>query len=169
MSDETPEYWHLWDDVETSGDLAARLMSPGEIVILIDSGGGALGTGLSLGEIIRYRKSPTSCIVTGNCQSSAALVFAACRERYTMSHSLFLFHPTKLDEQGTIQDLNNLLPLVKRNDEEFMKRLAKYLGIKVKSVKELHSTNDRWLTADRVIKLGWALPWPPKKTRSTRS
>jgi ATP-dependent protease ClpP protease subunit len=64
----------------------------GECVLYFDSPGGNPYSALAVVSLLKLRRLQTTGVVLGECSSSALLVFAACRRRFTGPLCTFLFH-----------------------------------------------------------------------------
>ena len=66
-----------------------------EVNLLIDSGGGFVGYGLDMFDVISASDSPVTGIVIGHAHSMAAVVLQGCTKRVAMPHSEICVHPIK--------------------------------------------------------------------------
>jgi ATP-dependent protease ClpP protease subunit len=84
-------------------DETRRLFNPnGEILILIDSGGGDCNSGFTLADMIRSHGHVTG-LTLGLCDSMAIPVLQACRTRLATPKASFFFH--SLETKVTVRNL----------------------------------------------------------------
>ena len=129
-----------------------------ELCLLISSPGGNVDPGIA---IYNFLKGLSIEVIThnyGSCDSIAALVFCAGKERYTVSNSRFLIHGIGLDVQNKRFNETNLketLNSLKNQRETISKIIAEECKKKVEDV-ERDILKGIVLNPEEAIKYGLA-------------
>lgn len=133
-------------------------VSPGEeITFYINSGGGEVGNGLALYDVMQYITSPVRTVCVGLAGSMAAVLFAAGDRREMFKHSKVMIHDPSISGNLTTKALE--LQIVSQDLMDTRKALAeilsKHTGQPLESIFE-HTITDTYFDAESAIEFGLA-------------
>ncbi len=132
--------------------------APGkEIRILINSGGGEVGRGLALYDVMQSITSPIHTICIGIAASMAAVLFAAGDKRELYPHSKIMIHDPSI--AGTLfskaLELKNISDNLLTVRQSLAEILAKHTGQSIETI--LEKTNvDSYFDAESAVRFGLA-------------
>lgn len=133
-------------------------IAPGEeITFYINSGGGEVGNGLALYDVMQHISSPVHTVCVGMAASMAAVLFAAGDHREMFSHSKVMIHDPAISGLSRTNALE--LQVVSQDLLDTRKSLAeilaKHTGQTVESILE-KTTTDCFFDAESAIEFGLA-------------
>ena len=132
--------------------------APGEeITMFINSGGGQVGNGLALYDVMRQISSPVRTICMGHACSMAAVLFAAGDKREIYSHSKVMIHDPSISGRLTskaleLQALSEDLLATRQTIAEI---LSLHTGQTIKAILE-KTCIDSYFNAEEAIEFGLA-------------
>ena len=135
-----------------------ELFSEGEeITFYINSGGGEVGNGLALYDVMQYISSPVRTVCVGLAASMAAVLFAAGDRREMFSHSKVMIHDPSISGRMTrnaleLQVMSQDLMDTRRSLAEI---LAKHTGRTAEEILE-KTVTDCFFDAESAIEFGLA-------------
>jgi ATP-dependent Clp protease protease subunit len=150
-------------DEDSVNSLVTQLLylekaSPGEeITFYINSGGGEVGNGLALYDVMQYISSPVRTVCVGLAASMAAVLFAAGDRREMFSHSKVMIHDPSISGRLTrnaleLQVMSQDLMDTRRSLAEI---LAKHTGRTAEEILE-KTVTDCFFDAESAIEFGLA-------------
>ena len=150
-------------DEDSVNSLVTQLLylekaSPGEeITFYINSGGGEVGNGLALYDVMQYISSPVRTVCVGLAASMAAVLFAAGDRREMFSHSKVMIHDPSISGRMTrnaleLQVMSQDLMDTRRSLAEI---LAKHTGRTAEEILE-KTVTDCFFDAESAIEFGLA-------------
>lgn len=128
-----------------------------ELYFLISSGGGDVGSGLSLAAVIKSLSIKTTMHNISTVDSVANVVFSAATERYATNNSSFLFHGIQLnfkDAHFTSSQLDEQLQVAIRMEEDIAKNVASNIDSKFETIKELINRAKKVVSVEEAKQLG---------------
>ena len=144
----------------------------GDILILINSGGGSVYSGeLVIDSILaaQNKKIKIICLVSGSAMSMAFNIFIYCDKRVVFKHSKLMFHPVRLSFP-LLADINGMrcVPLTSKQffkysisldriDERYVGKIAEVTGIPIEDVWTYYN-EERYFTGRELQKLS-RKPW----------
>ena len=150
-------------DDESVNSLITQLLylekvAPGEeITFYINSGGGEVGNGLALYDVMQHISSPVHTICVGMAASMAAVLFSAGDRREMFAHSKVMIHDPSISGLSHTNALE--LQVVSKDLLETRKSLAeilsKHTGQTVDTILE-KTVTDCFFTAEEAIEFGLA-------------
>jgi ATP-dependent Clp protease protease subunit len=126
-----------------------------DIIMMIDSGGGSVKSGLTIYDTINYISPDVSTINTGMCASMASVLISsgAKGKRSSLIHSKIMTHMVSHGSQGNVQDTRiNQMEAEKYNYILF-KILAENSGKTFDEIFEI-SRNDKWFNSHESLQFG---------------
>lgn len=132
--------------------------APGEeITMFINSGGGQVGNGLALYDVMRQISSPVRTICMGHACSMAAVLFAAGDKREIYSHSKVMIHDPSISGRLTskaleLQALSEDLLATRQTIAEI---LSLHTGQTIEAILE-KTCIDSYFNAEEAIEFGLA-------------
>lgn len=153
----------LWSDVdhETACQFAITLMTvdqtPGPIRVIMNSCGGHSEAGLAIYDVIKTAKNRVSIDAFGACQSIAAIILQAGRERRLSQNAEFMIHNGSVSMEGS-ENGPGMVTVGKQlctTDRRMHRLLAKRSKLTEAQIREQCRT-DFYLTAQQAVKLGFA-------------
>ena len=132
--------------------------SPGEeITFYINSGGGEVGNGLALYDVMQYISSPVRTVCVGLAASMAAVLFAAGDRREMFTHSKVMIHDPAISGTMTMKalEIQTMSQDMMATRQALAEILAKHTGQPLESILEKTMT-DYFFDAEEAIAFGLA-------------
>lgn len=133
------------------------------ITIYVNSGGGAVGAGLAMMQLIYRARTlynvTINTVVTGYAYSMGAIVLQAGDKRLIGSFSTLMLHSPQWELSGTDQRIFNDYAILARHYKNLVSNIFAQRSGKHNSdwwERFIYSGRDRFLTADEAIELGLA-------------
>lgn len=132
--------------------------APGEeITFYINSGGGEVGNGLALYDVMQHITSPVHTVCVGLAASMAAVLFAAGDRRELFAHSKVMIHDPSISGRLTKKalELKMMSQDLMETRQALAEILAKHTGQPLESILEKTMT-DSFFDAEGAIEFGLA-------------
>ncbi len=150
-------------DEDSVNSLVTQLLylekvSPGEeITFYINSGGGEIGNGLALYDVMQYISSPVRTVCVGLAASMAAVLFAAGDRREMFSHSKVMIHDPAISGRMTRNalELQVMSQDLMETRQALAEILAKHTGRTVEDILE-KTVTDCYFDAEGAVEFGLA-------------
>lgn len=150
-------------DDESVNSLITQLLylekdAPGEeITLYINSGGGEVGNGLALYDVMQHISSPVRTVCVGMAASMAAVLFAAGDRREIFAHSKVMIHDPSISglERTNALELQAFSQNLLETRKSLAEILAKHTGQSVESILEKTMT-DCFFDAESAVEFGLA-------------
>ena len=150
-------------DDESVNSLITQLLylekdAPGEeITLYINSGGGEVGNGLALYDVMQHISSPVRTVCVGMAASMAAVLFAAGDRREIFTHSKVMIHDPSISglEHTNALELQAFSQNLLETRKSLAEILAKHTGQSVESILEKTRT-DCFFDAKSAVEFGLA-------------
>jgi ATP-dependent Clp protease protease subunit len=126
-----------------------------DITLHIDSGGGSVGSGLSLLDVMNYIKSDIVTVNTGMCASMASVLLSSGTKgkRSSLMYSKVMTHMVSHGTRGNIQDTRINQMEAEKTNYILFKILAENCGKTFDEIFEI-SRKDKWFNSDEALKFG---------------
>lgn len=126
-----------------------------DIIIHVDSPGGAVYSGLSIIDVMNYISSDVVTINTGMAASMGSLLLGAGTKgkRFALPFSRVMLHQSSGGIQGNIQDAEVGWIEWQKLNEQLFQLLGSYCNKTTEQVK-LDATRDKWLSATEALEYG---------------
>jgi ATP-dependent protease ClpP protease subunit len=88
----------------------------GRITLVVNSQGGSVESGRKIMDLLKNKKKPIDCVVTGAAASMAFTILTLCDTRYSLPTSFFLVHDVRIQYQYvvlTVQEMEQELQELK--------------------------------------------------------
>jgi ATP-dependent Clp protease protease subunit len=127
----------------------------GEILMIINSPGGAADTGFGLHDLMRVNSCPIKTLCVGLCASAAVLIFVAGKKglRYSLPNSRFLLHQPSTTTFGPASDMEITAKEILRTRQRYADVVSQAIGVSADKI-IADSNRDFWLDADEAAKYG---------------
>jgi len=120
----------------------------------VQSPGGALFVGLSVGDQLKKIKSPIYSIVEGYVASAATLISMSCTKRFIQPSAFMLIHQLSALTWGTYEQLRDDMHLYDMAMQKLVNFYSSHSKLKEDDVKELLK-RDSWFNADECYSNGF--------------
>jgi len=120
----------------------------------VQSPGGALFAGLSVGDQLKKIKSPIYSIVEGYVASAATLISMSCTKRFIQPSAFMLIHQLSALTWGTYEQLRDDMHLYDMAMQKLVNFYSSHSKLKEDDVKELLK-RDSWFNADECYSNGF--------------
>ena len=147
---------------EVQIQLRATRTLPGDRIVLIDSFGGSVSSGLRIIDLLEKERSATVhlvCIVDGEADSMAFNLLSHCDVRLATPRSHFVVHKVAaggLDEheRGTAKNLRKMADEIDRIDERFRQLNARMMHLSLSDYDRFADAERNW-TARELLQIGY--------------
>ena len=132
--------------------------SPGEeITFYINSGGGEVGNGLALYDVMQHISSPVRTVCVGLAASMAAVLFAAGDRREMFAHSKVMVHDPSISGRVTMRalEMQTMSQDLMDTRRALAEILAKHTGQTLESILE-KTVTDCFFDAEAAVEFGLA-------------
>ena len=154
------DWWGAWQAEDQYPDNIKNMLAAADgrdLNIYINSGGGEVGNGLALYDVMQYISSPVRTVCVGLAASMAAVLFAAGDRREMFSHSKVMIHDPSISGRMTrnaleLQVMSQDLMDTRRSLAEI---LAKHTGRTAEEILE-KTVTDCFFDAESAIEFGLA-------------
>ncbi len=126
------------------------------INIFINSFGGATVAMNALLDGFNLVKSPINTIAIGDASSAGAVLFSAGNKRYIGEHSRVMIHEVVAFAAGTLQDLNEQVTEINKENIRMLEVIAKNTGKTLDEIKSILYKKNLWLNAKEAVEFGIA-------------
>jgi len=141
-------------------DCCADLICRGspEVLIMIFSGGGSVGAGLDVYDILKLYPGEKTAIVFGYARSMAAVILQACEKRYATRHAAIMIHHISSSDISldTLRDKDRLVKFIASMEfeqEYLYKIFSEKTGKEVSVIRE-ECAKDRDMPAEEALAFG---------------
>ena len=129
-----------------------------EITIMINSGGGEIGSGLVIYDIMQAIKSPVRTVCVGMAYSMAAVLFAAGDKREIYPHSRVMIHDPAIAAgqfHRNALELKNICENLMVTRQSIAEILARHTGQSIDAILE-KTCIDSYFSAEEAVEFGLA-------------
>lgn len=130
-----------------------NLTAEDELHVIINTYGGEIFEAISIRDYFNSLPCNKSITVSGICASAGTEILLAFEKKYRniTKGSFVMFHPAISGVYGNRHDMQKVVSLLEKLDDEFIKNYKKNLIIEVDNLEELIK-NEWWLNADDFVK-----------------
>lgn len=127
------------------------LTADDELHVIINTYGGEIFEGISIRDYFNSLDCKKSITVSGICASAGTEILLAFENRNITKGSFVMFHPAMSGVYGNRHDMQKVVSLLEKLDNEFLANYKKNLIVDVDNLEELVK-NEWWLNADDFVK-----------------
>lgn len=126
-----------------------------EILVVVNSPGGAADTGFGIYDLMRFVSCPVKTLCAGLCASAGVLIFLGGHKgmRYALPNARFLLHQPSTTTFGAASDMEITAKEILRLRKRYAEVCAAEIGKDADKIIE-DSNRDFWLDADECLKYG---------------
>ena len=126
-----------------------------EILVVVNSPGGAADTGFGIYDLMRFVKCPVKTLCAGLCASAAVLIFLGGRKgmRYALPNARFLLHQPSTTTFGAASDMEITAKEILRLRKRYAEVVATEIDKDAEKIIQ-DSNRDFWLDAEECLKYG---------------
>jgi len=122
-----------------------------ELHVIINTYGGEIFEAISMRDYFNSLSCKKSITVSGICASAGTEILLAFENRNITKGSFVMFHPAMSGVYGNRHDMQKVVSLLEKLDNEFLANYKKNLIVDVENLEELIK-NEWWLNADDFVK-----------------
>ena len=127
------------------------LTAEDELHVIINTYGGEIFEAISIRDYFNSLPCKKSITVSGICASAGTEILLAFENRNITKGSFVMFHPAMGGVYGNRHDMQKVVSLLEKLDNEFLVNYKKNLIVDVDNLEELIK-NEWWLNADDFVK-----------------
>lgn len=131
--------------------------SADRIYLILDTPGGAVGSGMLLINAMQAAKAEkgvkVTCVIQNEAFSMGAIIQAFCNQTYIVDGSGLMFHEAAFAVQGQITKVKDYVQFVDAQLDEMNVKIAKQLGMSVDQYKA-RIAKEWWLTSEQAAAYG---------------
>jgi len=127
------------------------LTAEDELHVIINTYGGEIFEAISIRDYFNSLPCKKSITVSGICASAGTEILLAFENRNITKGSFVMFHPAMGGVYGNKHDMQKVVSLLEKLDNEFLVNYKKNLIVDVDNLEELIK-NEWWLNADDFVK-----------------
>jgi len=126
-----------------------------EILVVVNSPGGAADTGFGIYDLMRFVSCPVKTLCAGLCASAAVLIFLGGHKgmRYALPNARFLLHQPSTTTFGAASDMEITAKEILRLRKRYAEVVANEINKKAEEIIQ-DSNRDFWLDAEECLKYG---------------
>jgi ATP-dependent Clp endopeptidase proteolytic subunit ClpP len=126
-----------------------------QVIVKINSPGGAVGDALAIYNAMQERKDDVTCCVTGYALSSASLIALGGGRTIAPKSSIMMIHPPLTEARGNAADFEKAKRMLETHGDTIAGVYAAKTG---KSVEEINQMMEKetWLTGEEALEMGFA-------------
>ena len=128
-----------------------NLTADDELHVIINTYGGEIFEAISIRDYFNSLDCKKSITVSGICASAGTEILLAFANRNITKGSFIMFHPAMSGVYGNRYDMQKVVSLLEKLDNEFLANYKKNLIVEVDNLEELIK-NEWWLNADDFVK-----------------
>ena len=128
-----------------------NLTAEDELHVIINTYGGEIFEAISIRDYFNSLPCKKSITVSGICASAGTEILLAFENRNITKGSFIMFHPAMSGVYGNRHDMQKVVSLLEKIDDEFIENYKKNLIVEVDNLEELIK-NEWWLNADDFVK-----------------
>jgi len=146
----------FWGDLGTLSKIKNELSKESltaedELHVIINTYGGEIFEAISIRDYFNSLPCKKSITVSGICASAGTEILLAFENRNITKGSFVMFHPAMGGVYGNRHDMQKVVSLLEKLDNEFLVNYKKNLIVDVDNLEELIK-NEWWLNADDFVK-----------------
>ena len=127
-----------------------NLTADDELHVIINTYGGEIFEAISMRDYFNALPCKKSITVSGICASAGTEILLAFENRSITKGSFVMFHPAMSGCYGNRHEMQKVISLLEKLDNEFILNYEKNLIVKVDNLEELIK-NEWWLNADEFV------------------
>ena len=127
------------------------LTAEDELHVIINTYGGEIFEAISIRDYFNSLDCKKSITVSGICASAGTEILLAFENRNITKGSFVMFHPAMSGVYGNRHDMQKVVSLLEKLDNEFLENYKKNLIVEVPNLEDLIK-NEWWLNADDFVK-----------------
>lgn len=127
------------------------LTADDELHVIINTYGGEIFEAISIRDYFNSLDCKKSITVSGICASAGTEILLAFENRNITKGSFVMFHPAMSGVYGNRHDMQKVVSLLEKLDNEFLANYKKNLIVEVPNLEDL-IRNEWWLNADDFVK-----------------
>jgi ATP-dependent Clp protease protease subunit len=127
------------------------LTADDELHVIINTYGGEIFEAISIRDYFNSLDCKKSITVSGVCASAGTEILLAFENRNITKGSFVMFHPAMAGVYGNRYDMQQVVSLLEKLDNEFIENYKSKLIVEVENLEELIK-NEWWLNADDFVK-----------------
>ena len=127
------------------------LTAEDELHVIINTYGGEIFEAISIRDYFNSLDCKKSITVSGICASAGTEILLAFENRNITKGSFVMFHPAMSGVYGNRHDMQKMVSLLEKLDNEFIENYKSKLIVEVENLEELIK-NEWWLNADDFVK-----------------
>lgn len=126
-----------------------------EILVVVNSPGGAADTGFGIYDLMRFVNCPVKTLCAGLCASAAVLIYLGGDKgmRYALPNARFLLHQPSTTTFGAASDMEITAKEILRLRKRYAEVVAQEIEKDAEKIIQ-DSNRDFWLDADECLKYG---------------
>ena len=128
-----------------------NLTAEDELHVIINTYGGEIFEAISIRDYFNSLDCKKSITVSGICASAGTEILLAFENRNITKGSFVMFHPAMSGVYGNRHDMQKVVSLLEKLDNEFLANYKKNLIVEVPNLEDLIK-NEWWLNADDFVK-----------------
>ena len=128
-----------------------NLTAEDELHVIINTYGGEIFEAISIRDYFNSLDCKKSITVSGICASAGTEILLAFENRNITKGSFVMFHPAMSGVYGNRHDMQKVVSLLEKLDNEFLENYKKNLIVEVPNLEDLIK-NEWWLNADDFVK-----------------